>query len=223
MTLRSTALLMLVSLALGLGLGGVFWPRTDAPAPPSVTCRPSHPPQALAEAPEPVVLLWGNSLLFDHSWDSAGFVAVNCARQGMTLADALLASSALPQMRLEAILLTFGSVELIRPGPIDTNAWAQDMTTLVTNLRARYPQARILATTIPTGTRADTPWRYADRPELVAMNTALLDLLEADTLDLSALLDSAGVTRQHYDGVHLSRESYRFWTAELALRLAPRN
>jgi lysophospholipase L1-like esterase len=165
-----------------------------------------------------VVLFWGNSLLFDHSWDDSSFVPVNCARQGQTVRDALPRIPALPRIDPDAIVLAFGSVELIRPQPINVQDWRADMQALVETLRVRYPDAQLLVTGIPATPQGPTPWHYGSRAELTPMNAALSALLDTEFLDLSAALIAAGLTRPHYDGVHLTRASYRVWETMIAAR-----
>lgn len=182
-----------------------------------VTCRPSHPALAMATDPRPVVLFWGNSLLFDHGWDHPGFAAVNCARQGLTVTAALSLVQGLPDLEPEAVVLAFGSVELIRPGPIDLDRWQADITAMRMALRARYPKARVILSTIPTG---PSDWRYGAREELAQMNTALRQLPETETFELAEVFAAAEIALPHYDGVHLNLPSYRAWTAALAAQIA---
>lgn len=219
MMLRRVLLPFSLGLCAGLALWAL-WPQTPPARGPDVTCRPSGPQTALAGAERPVLLLWGNSLLFDHDWTNGPYLPVNCAQQGQTLSAALPRTPALPQMPVDVILLAFGSVELIRPDPIDMDTFRTELDQMLHLLRARYPQARIVLAGVPFGGPASDPWVYQDRRELNAINQALITENRAGFLDLSALLDAAGEAAQHYDGVHLTHESYRIWEAALA-RLAP--
>lgn len=208
------------SLATVLSMTGVQLLRAPVvPETAALTCRPSLPADALQDADRPVVLFWGNSLLFDHSWDHPSFKAVNCARQGLTLDAALPLMQSLPEIAPNAVLLAFGSVELIRPGPIDLHRWQADLDKMLNHLQTHYPDTLVILSTIPTVQDSASGWRYGTRPELAGMNAILTATADTDVINLAKTLERAGINPQHYDGVHLREQSYRAWETALAERI----
>jgi len=104
---------------------------------------------------------------------------------------------------------------LIRPGPIDVPRWEADLTEMLAQLRQRYPDTRLILSTIPTG--PSTPdWHYSARPELTGMNTLIAASTAAEILNLTEVFGQSA----HYDGVHLRLASYRAWEEALARRLS---
>lgn len=187
---------------------GVYTQGRDTGEQVSLQCRPSAP-ETLAGAP--AVLVWGNSLAFDHGWQVPGHLVVNCARQGMTAEAAVPLTEALPRMPIEAVVLIFGTVELVRPAKPDA-AFQAAMSTIRTRLQALYPEARLIVVGIPGAAEV---WSYADRPELGALNEVLAGL-GGTFLDVSETLAAVPGARRSYDGVHLTAESYGALEARLA-------
>lgn len=203
----------LVWVCIGLVLGvllGVVGSQVLGPEPrpqTALTCRPTLPAQALADTSEPTLLLWGNSLLFDHDWTETGHLPVNCARQGQTAAAALPLTAALPPVAPDMVLLAFGSVETFlatRDGhAVDHAAFARDMQAIVAEITTRWPEARVIAAGLP-GFQDSAP----------ALSRAVA-ASGAEFLDLERVLAGLG-TEASYDGIHLTRRAYEAW--EQALR-----
>lgn len=182
----------------------------QAPTSPMI-CRPSAPAAAAAAAVDPVVLFWGNSLAHDADWNTPGRVlAINCARQGQTATEALAEVKALPDIEPAAIVLAFGTVELVRQAA-DVPQFSDTMRALTAALRDRYPAARLALTGIPA---TSAPWRY-DTDQAARLNTVLAALGPDDFLDLDAALAGVPEAMQSYDGVHLSPTSYTAWRKAL--------
>ena len=202
----------LVGLAFFAGLGmGLLWER-QAPAPHAgPVCRPSSPAEISGP---PAILFWGNSLAFDADWPLDGHQAVNCARQGLTASAALPLLDTLPAITPEAVVLVFGTVELVR-GPVDANAFQADLLAIADTLRAKAPDAAIIALGLPS---AGQTWSY---------NTTEADTLTAAMrgIDGVTLLPLDPILAQHagpisYDGVHLSPSVYPLIRAAVDAQLA---
>lgn len=211
--MRRAAWLLLVGAAFVVGLwvghGGGLGLR-DVAAPPVKTppCRPSQP-HLLQE--QPAILFWGNSLAFDHSWNIPGHVVVNCALQGLTAQRAAALTPALPDMEVSAIVLVFGTVELLRdindPAP-----FRQGVRTVIDRLRQRHPDAEIVMVGIPAG----EGWSYATHSLLGVLNTALKRQERVAFLDTSQTLDRIPPKLRSYDGLHLAGRSYEAIEAALS-------
>jgi hypothetical protein len=206
------ALMVWSLLALVLG----FWVMgRDTPTQITLDCRPSLPVQASAQDKRPVVLLLGNSLIFDHNWRLPGFSTVICARQGLTLDAALpLLPQQLDRMALlnpVQIIIGFGSVELIRAAHTNTAPdlarFETDAQTLVDDLNARWPNAALRWISVPGLSDETSPAHWPDPAHIVQMNTALRARLGPDLLDTDAAI-SLPPAEASYDGVHLSALAY---------------
>lgn len=213
-TERANLLVLLVGAALG---GAVVGRMTANPAAfvDTLICRPSKPHVAYADANGPVVLMWGNSLLFDHDWVSLPGDVVNCARQGMTAARAQGLTTQLPAISPSHVLLAFGSVEAFRAGHIGEPVVPRDIAgavgSIAGDIAARWPDAQIVLTHVPDF--QSLPIRSAD---VAAINEALNGISDVHLLDLNAAFGNADRPRLSHDGVHPGQQAYAYW--ETALR-----
>ena len=218
--------LALLAVAAAFGAGYVLGGRQVAPAVTPLSCTPSAPQIVTAGAEGPVVLFWGNSLLHDHQWRLGGATSVNCAVQGLTAAAAAPMVPSLPDVAPDAIVLAFGSVELIRAGrgaAMDANAFAQAVGANTAALKARWPQAVIVLTSAPA---------FADQgvgidPDAAAALNGVLSHLADEGghsyFEMSALYDTSGRElpgAATYDGVHLAGPAYARWEAALEIHLS---
>lgn len=216
-------------LGLGLAFGAGHWTaRRTAPDPAVVpVCRPSAPQRAADHAGTPLVLLLGNSLVFDHDWRIPGVTVANCARQGLVARDAPGLVAALPAMAPGTVVLGFGSVEALRAGlaghPIAPAAFDTAARAVTQAVRARWPGAGLVWLTLPeTG---PGPIRPGD---VETLNGILAALAAADPgvrlLDVNrppATGPDAPVPVS-YDGVHLAERTYLGWERALADLVAGR-
>lgn len=210
-------LLPLAALA-GAGLA-VLLRDTPSPPAPHVTCRPSAPALAAVRSEEPAVLFWGNSLLFDGTWAGLGFLPVNCAHQGMTAGVAVGRTDLLPEMEVAAIVLAFGSVELLRERAIDTDLFAATMIGIRDRLREKYGPVPILVSGVPMTELAEPAWGYLSPDVSARVNRVLRDLSGTTYLDLSRVLSDIGPKQQTYDGIHLTGAAYAAWGQAIAQAL----
>lgn len=209
---------LLGAFVLGAALGIVadrMLPPWSEPPVGTVTCRPTSPETALADHDDGILLLWGNSLLFDNGWSDVGMAPVNCARQGMTAAVALPLTAALPGPPPDRILLAFGSVEAARAAQgakgVDTASFSDAMSGILSGLALRWPEAEIIVASVPDFGAG------ALRPRDTAMlNEVLADLARQGGevfVDLDALFGQSPPAT--YDGVHVTPAAYRRWEAHL--------
>lgn len=206
------SLLILAGCILGMGLTWGLFSQNDglnlgisSPA-----CRPSAPRVAAEVTERPIILFWGNSLLFDHSWDDTAFFAVNCASQGMTAGGARKLTQYLPDLEVDAIVVAFGSVELVRAGDEKNESFKADMASIVSQLSLQYPNSIIWLFGVPVTQNEEPAWVYAKSQMPQVMNEMLSSLDGAIFFDLSNILKNIGV-RHTYDGVHLTARSYAAW------------
>jgi hypothetical protein len=204
-----------------------MWLAVQRPAAPEVevVCRPSLPALYGAHDARPVLLMLGNSLLFDADWSLPGIASVNCARQGLVARDAAPLVPRLPNMDPAAILLGFGTVEayraLLTGQPADPVAFEAAMTDLIGGLQARWPEAHVLVSGAPfPGTGGATPI-LVRQTDLAALNLVLAKVAEragARFLDTGELpLVRAGRAEAiTYDGLHLTDAVYDQWRAMVA-------
>lgn len=217
MTMRRVWLYFASGIALGIILGaagGLTWPHT--PAQLGLTCRPTLPDRALGPQDRPILLLWGNSLLFDHDWTQTGTVPVNCARQGQTAQAATPLTPALPEIAPDRVLLAFGSVEAFiaaRDGrPVDLEGFETALTQITEALATRWPEAEMILASVPFG--AGGVLRLEDAGALNDRITARAVEMGAGVIDLDDIL--SGLPQGgSYDGVHLTRAGYAAWDAAL--------
>lgn len=222
-------LLLLTGLALG-GAGGLgaAWVAHERLSPKAPPCRPSAPFRAMQAHDGPVALLIGNSQVFDGDWRPGDALAVNCGRQGMLAAEGLAAAPALPGIDPDAVLVGFGAVEALRGA--DAAAFAQDYDALLERLRARWPDARIIAMTVPP-MRADAPDLPGTAPRAAAAAPAFSTEIRAAAaahgiaiLDAGAALgigDAPPPAALSHDGVHLSAAGYAALSRALGAMIAP--
>lgn len=178
----------------------------------SVACRPSFPDRALGDYDGPVLLLWGNSLLFDNGWRDTGAEPVNCARQGLTAAQALRLTDDLPGPAPDTILVAFGSVEAVAAtqadATVDAASFGAAVAAIISRLSARWPRARILLASVPNFTKQGEL-----RPEHTELLNAELagvaGAAGANLLDLSAIYRNDPAAS--YDGVHIAPRAYGKW------------
>jgi lysophospholipase L1-like esterase len=214
-------------LVLAAGLAGALLGRTLAPARSAgeaPLCRPSAPALAAARHDGPVVLMLGNSQIFDGNWDLGPSLVINCARQGQTAEAALRTVSALPELDADAIVLGFGAVEAIRDGrAIDPDAFRNRMEALIGSLRARWPAARLLVATVPPMRSDLLPDRYRAASEAVTPLSAALRALAggrsgiriSDPARVMAT-DAGGLSAaMSHDGIHLTPAAYALWSREM--------
>lgn len=197
--------LALIFLAGCLVFAALSYPSGPTPGPVPelrIVCRPSSPERLDAG---PKVLFWGNSLAFDHGWRVDDHVAVNCARQGMTAQAAVPQSEQLPRVAFAAVVLVFGSVEMVR-NVDDTSQFATAIDAIVARVRGFYPGAEIVVLGVPHG--SPDVWSYGDQVSPAEINDVLRDLNETTYLDINAVLSGISEQQQTYDGVHLTPQSY---------------
>jgi lysophospholipase L1-like esterase len=220
------------AIAAALLAGGIMAGRlsvTSAPAP--LICRPSAPERAAIG--RRAVLLFGNSQLHDGDWRFPGALAVNCARQGMTLREGLAAAPDLPEVAPAVVILGFGAVEALRaPGAgraVDADAIARDMADLLGGLRARWPEAELIVSAIPPMRPDLLPQSLRGAARIDAINAALARAgaaAGAAVIDPALPVDAGGLSRaMTHDGVHLTETAYALWQAQIiaaSARLAPR-
>lgn len=215
-------------LAVGAGIGGALfgpsWPLGWPLASARPICRPSAAPLAATLHDGPVALLFGNSQLYDGDWRLGPALAVNCARQGLTAAEGLAMVAALPPVDPDLILLGFGAVEALRGA--DPTRFAESYGALVDALQARWPQARLVAMTVPPmRPGGGAVHRSAAGPGAAAAVAPLSAAIRAEAarrglpvLDAAAALGVADAPPSEtlsHDGVHLSGEGYARLSAAL--------
>ena len=205
---RWTITALILSLLGGLSLTSYSYYIST---PTGLVCRPSEPQRAAKHAQAPIVLLWGNSLLFDHSWDADGnLFPVNCAVQGMTAKEAVGQTHLLPDIQAAAILVAFGTVELVRQDtPLSVFKAAMEHT--IHMLQSQYPDALIMVATIPQTRPSQPQWQYNTEYDSYAFNEILIELEGARIVDISSLISILSPRKQTYDGAHLTNESYKLW------------
>lgn len=182
-----------------------MWFDTDA-NPGALTCRPSAPEKLPAE---PVVLFLGNSLAFDADWPLDGSQTVNCARQGLTASAALSLMETLPDIAPKAVVLVFGTVELVR-GNADPDAFQADMASIAETLRARTPDTVIVILGVAS---MGENWSY-NSADAEALNAATLRIDGVSVLLLDPVL-ARHEGPVSYDGVHLTPSVYSLIRAAL--------
>lgn len=211
-----TALLAVTIVSFGLGVWVGRENRTTSVSP-QLTCRPSFPEMAVATTPKPAILFFGNSLLFDHGWRIPGAIVINCARQGMLAREALQLMGTLPEVDPRMIVLSFGSVEVVRAAKTEDAVrrpeFEQSIEGITASLKTRWPNSKIIWTAIP---------RSEDEGDRIVMRQPDIDLVNEAIRTLSsptALIEldqEVQVLRDRsipvlYDGVHLSGQAYTQW------------
>lgn len=196
------AVLLLIGLVGGVAIGVAIWGRSDAPATVQMQCRPSSP-ERLPNGQN--ILFWGNSLAFDHGWSFNGFQSINCARQGLTAQAARTVTSQLPDMEFAAVVIVFGTVELVRDIE-DTTEFGEAILDVSSRLHDSYPNAKLIVLGVPDG-RQDV-WSYAHAPQAAKINALLRGLENTFFLDSTAALSDILEGHQTYDGVHLTPAGY---------------
>lgn len=194
--------LLLIGLVGGLVIGGVLSGRSDAPTGAQMQCRPSSP-ALLPDGQK--ILFWGNSLAFDHGWSFNGFQPINCARQGLTAQAARPMTSQLPDMEFAAVVIVFGTVELVQ-NIKDTAEFGEAVLDVSSQLRSAYPNAKLVVLGVPDG-RQDV-WSYARASQTEKINARLDSLEDTIFVDSTAALSDILEDHQTYDGVHLTPVSY---------------
>ncbi len=195
---------------------GYFWFANQAQPTQNVACRPSVP-QLLSDGPK--VLFWGNSIAFDHGWDIPGLSVVNCAVQGLTARQALLLTEKLPEIEFDAIVVVFGSVELVRD-QVEVEEFGASIEGVIKDLRSRYEGSDIIALGVPENKSKDRIWLYPGGRNATTVNARLTSLENVDFLNTTALLDNVPDSQRTYDGVHLTKQSYLVVETSLAKLLA---
>jgi hypothetical protein len=154
------------------------------------------------------VLLFGNSQLHDGDWRFPGALAVNCARQGMTLRAGLAAANRLPDVAPAVVIVGFGAVEALqaasRGAAVDADAVARDMGTLLGHLRARWPEADLIILAVPPMRPALLPAARRNAARIGAINDAI-----------ARAAGAALLATMTYDGVHLTEAAYALLQAQI--------
>ena len=210
---RSFALILGI---FGFGLGVLVATFLSASVPaqnPQAFCRPSAPEQ-LANGPK--VLFWGNSLAFDHNWRLRRSVPVNCARQGMTAKAALEVIHTLPAIEFDAIVVVFGTVELLRDIK-SVDQFSAAISTNIAQLSSAYDGSKIVVVGVPEGPL--DVWRYNSDVPASAMNDVLRQIDGVDYIDTTQVLSDLPWDMQTYDGIHLTAESYAILERALIERI----
>ena len=210
------AALAAVLLVVGFAAGQL---RVERPAPPLI-CRPSMPERAAVG--RRAVLLFGNSQLHDGDWRFPGALAVNCARQGMTLRAGLAAADRLPDVAPAVVIVGFGAVEALQAASqgaaVDADAVARDMGALLGHLRARWPEAELIILAVPPMRPALLPATRRNAARIGAINDAIARAAGAALLDPADALpvDEGGLlATMTYDGVHLTEAAYALLQAQI--------
>jgi lysophospholipase L1-like esterase len=194
----------------------------ERPAPP-LTCRPSAPERAAIG--RRAVLLFGNSQMHDGDWRFPGALAVNCARQGMTLRAGLAIADRLPDVSPAVVVLGFGAVEALRAAGqgavIDADAVARDMGVLLGRLRARWPRAELVVLGVPPIRPGLLPPARRGAAQIGPLNAAIAQAAQmagATFADPAEALpaDEGGLSAaMTHDGVHLTEAAYERWQAQI--------
>lgn len=193
-------LALLAGLIAGVATSQLIGPAPQGP-PDRATCRPSEPARYLDAHDGPPLLLFGNSLLFDHNWQVPGIQVINCARQGLTLGAGLGLVADLPDITPKAILLGFGSVELLR-GQSSPEAFSAALQDMFGALDARFPDTPALLLSIP-----ESGPEYTQAPALnTVLRAAVASSPRRALIDLGAL--PIPPDAQLYDQIHLKAPVY---------------
>ncbi|WP_420862200.1 SGNH/GDSL hydrolase family protein [Algirhabdus cladophorae] len=187
---------------LGLYAGPSVKARFEA-VPATTVCRPSSP-EKLGD--QPAVLFWGNSLAFDGDWPLDGFVSVNCGVQGLTAQAAVELTPSLPDLDFAAVVIIFGTVELIR-GAESPEIFRASVNDVLDQLGQKYPKAKFVALGVPRRT-ATNIWRYENERHLDVVNDILRQMNDVIFIDSTEILEDLTAGSETYDGVHFSRQSY---------------
>lgn len=210
MTVRRIWLLCAALAGFAVGVGAVLAILPDKRSQ-ALACRPSAS-EALPSGP--TVLILGNSLAFDANWPLDGSQTVNCARQGLTASAAIPLIETLPDIAPKAVVLVFGTVELVR-GNADPDAFQADMATVVETLRARTPDTAIVILNVAS---MGENWSY-DSVDAGVLNAAILGIDGVSVLPLDPIL-ALHEGPVSYDGVHLIPSVYTLIRAALEAHLA---
>ncbi len=195
-----------------VGLGFVtLVTRQSEPGITSLTCRPSAPAVVASVTSQPSILFWGNSLLFDGDWNASDYLAVNCARQGLSAAQARTLTPLLPDFAPDEILLAFGSVELGRHKNLNLPAFIDDVTDIVAQLSVQYTDSQIWLAGIPYTQTENPGWIYSGASIALEMNGQLARVEGAHYFDLSSVLDPLRTVPHTYDGLHLTSQAFDAW------------
>lgn len=191
-------------------------PFGKGPKTPFVVCRPSAPAQAYHDSTEPVVLLWGNSLLFDYHWYGLEASIVNCAHQGQIAVDAAPKTRFLPQVMPDLIVVAFGSVEALRASKgrqtLDLVGFEDGMADILDQITHKWPEAKVLVNSTPGF--ADVGILHEnDVQNLNVVIERLAFNSGAQYLSIQSLLKDA--SNPSYDGVHISPKAYYLWEAAI--------
>jgi lysophospholipase L1-like esterase len=173
-------------------------------------------------------LLFGNSQLHDGDWRFPGALAVNCARQGMTLQEGLAVARQLPDIAPAVVIVAFGAVEALRAADrgasIDLIAFARDMDALLLDLRARWPAAELVVLAVPPMRPALLPWDRQEAARIGGVNAVIARAAGAAVLDPADALptDQDGLlATMTYDGVHLTQDAYALVQTQIIAASAP--
>lgn len=201
---RRCLLSVCLTIAAAIGLcAAILWATDREQKTLNMQCRPSSPEQMPAGN---YVLFWGNSLAFDHGWSLDGYQAVNCAIQGLTAARAVPMTERLPKMDFSAIVLVFGTVELVREIE-DVAQFASAMDQIRQTLGKVHRQTKIVILGVPEG--GPDVWLYGGNDQLYEINEVLRGQDDAVFLNTTNALSELPQNEQTYDRVHLSPASYR--------------
>lgn len=165
---------------------------------PDMVCRPSDPARAVQASAAVPILYLGNSLVFDHDWQIAGSIAINCARQGARATD--IPVDDLPQVLPRIIVLGVGTIEILQAVPVEQAA--QEIETLLQRLRSRFPDARLVLLAAPVT-------EGVDGGAVRALNERTARMAEETEITFLAITLPE---RGSYDGVHLTPAAYAPWT-----------
>jgi hypothetical protein len=190
---------------------------------PSLTCRPSAPERAAIG--RRAVLLFGNSQMHDGDWRFPDALAVNCARQGMTLRAGLEVVDRLPDVAPAVVVLGFGAVEALRAAGqgavIDAGPVAQDMGVLLGCLRARWPGAELIVLGVPPMRPGLLPPAHRSAAQIGPLNAAIAQVAAAsgttftDPAEALPVDDDGLLATMTHDGVHLTEVAYGLWQVQI--------
>lgn len=188
-------------------------------------CRNDAAPGTSTSAPQ--VLMVGNSLIFDHVWRLEERNALVCAKQGATLAD-FQRGGLPPAANPDTIVAAFGTVEVVQSAPEapDIEAFESDLTRFVSEVRARWPSARLLLLTAPPINAELFRDLEIDPHAIGLMNDAIRKVARTQggvVIETGAALAAGGAPFDEAmtsDGVHLRPLAYERWESAIEAALA---
>jgi hypothetical protein len=116
-------------------------------------------------------------------------------------------TSALPDVDFAAVVIVFGTVELVR-GVEDPDTFRVAVNDITNQLVQKYPNAKITALGVPRRRNTLNVWYYEGQRHLDALNDILKQLNGVAFIDSTQILERVMAGSETYDGVHFTDESY---------------